>query len=457
MLKYPMMDWSVVLTVFRALIATAGLVLIGRLTFARHAYLSTRAYVFFAMAALSFLGVAYWGFIHLSDPASGLAVTHVLETLYAIGIVGGLWEHMHADRQRLKDSQKLMEQRRLAFNVAQKRAQELEILAHITRELTSSLNLREVLQAVVDRALQLGEADAVAVFVPNKETGELTDFYLTSGAGDRAGPQPTPRPNGLTASVARTGEAAFISDAPHHPLYEDGLYPDLRSIASLPLRLEEEIVGVLNISYFRPHRFDDEEKHLLSTFADTAALAVHNAVLHERIATLAVTDELTGLANRRRFLQSVRAELQRARRYQRPLTMLMADLDQLKQINDQNGHAAGDAMLRGVAQCLRSCVRDTDVPARLGGDEFAVLLPETDRNHALTIAERIRLAVEDFRAAINGAEIHSTVSIGVVSRDGGDLPDLPTFIHLADDALYRSKLMGRNAVTALEAPPAPPG
>jgi len=254
----------------------------------------------------------------------------------------------------------------------------------------------------------------------------------------------------LTVAVAKSGQAAFIPDTQSHPLYADGSYPDLRSIASLPLRFEDEVVGILNVGYTRAHEFDDEEVRLLSTLADSAAIMVHNAAMHDHIVKLAVTDELTGLANRRRFLEVLRSEMHRARRYERSLTLLMVDLDRLKQINDQYGHAAGDAMLRGVAQCMRSNVRDTDVPARLGGDEFAVLLPETPGAAAVAIAERIRTGVENSSVVVDGVTIRGTVSVGLVSRGPGDLHDLPSFIHLADDALYKAKTSGRNAVTALD-------
>jgi diguanylate cyclase (GGDEF)-like protein len=272
-----------------------------------------------------------------------------------------------------------------------------------------------------------------------------------AGAGERLKELPPPRPHGLTRTVARTGEPAFVGDVQRHPLYADHDRTDLGAIASLPLRLDGEVVGVMNVGYSAPHAFDDEEIRLLNSLAGVAALAVRNAALHERISRLAVTDELTGLPNRRRFLEAVRTEMQRARRYERPLTIVMVDLDHLKQINDAHGHSAGDVMLRGVAQCLRACVRDTDLPARLGGDEFAILLPETGREVALGIAERARAAVEGFSAVVNDVPIRSTVSVGLVSRGPADLQDLPTLIRLADDALYKSKTQGRNAVTVVDA------
>jgi diguanylate cyclase (GGDEF)-like protein len=451
-LKYRNMNGDWLLTILRALVATVGLVIVVRLVLASYVYLSTRVFAFLGLAVLSYLLIGFFRFV---GPLVGLTLdagwVSFLEILYAVGIVGCLWEQMRADQKRYSDSQKLMEQWRQASNLANKQANELAIFSEISRELASSLDLREVLEALVERGLRLGDADAVTVFVRNRETGELTDYRVTAAARDELKHLPPPRPDGLTNSVARSGEAAFIGDARTHPLYADGAYPDLCSIASLPLRFEGEVVGVMNMGYIRPHQFDDEEIRLFSTLADAAAVTVNNAAMHERILRLAVTDDLTGLANRRRFLEVLRSEMHRARRYGRPLTLLMVDLDRLKQINDQYGHAAGDAMLRGVAQCMRSNVRDTDLPARLGGDEFAVLFPETSGEAAVAIAERIRASVENFSVAVDDATVSSTVSIGLVSRSPGDLHDLPSFIRLADDALYRSKIMGRNAVTTFDA------
>lgn len=450
-LQYSGMDGEWLLSIIRALVATVGLVIVFRLVRASSVYLSTRVFAFLGLAILTYAGIGFFRFVGL---LLGLTLNagwlSLLEILYAVGIVGCLWERMQADQKRHADSQKLMEQWRQAFNLATKRANELAIFSEINRELASSLNLREVLEALVDRGLRLSDADAVTVFVRSRETGELTDYRVTAAVRDELKHLPSPRPEGLTNSVAKTGEAAFIVDTRNHPLYADGIYPQLCAIASLPLRFEGEVVGVMNVGYVRPHLFDDEEIRLLSTLADAAAVTVNNAAMHERILKLAVTDDLTGLPNRRRFLEVLRSEMHRARRYQRPLTLLMVDLDRLKQINDQFGHGAGDAMLRGVAQCVRSHVRDTDLPARLGGDEFAVLLPETSGDGAVAIAERIRASVEKFSVVVDGATIRSTVSIGLVSRSPGDLHDLPSFIHLADDALYRSKTTGRNAVTTFD-------
>ncbi len=439
----------------RVLVGVGALALIGRLIFTSSAYLTWRAYAFYGVAGLAGLGLFIYRLaigLNRAPTAIEFTILAIFEPLFTLSLLASLWEHVMADRHRHADSQKLLEQRRQASTLAQKRAQELEVLFHITRDLTASLDLQKVLRTVVDRALAITGADGVTVFERNDETGELSNYRVTAAVSERLGNMPPPRPEGLTVAVAQGGEAAFINDILKNTLYSKNAYADLRAIASVPLIFEERVVGVMNVLYARPHDFDDEEMRLLKALADTAALAVHNAAMHERITRLAVTDELTGLANRRRFMELMRGEVQRARRFGRPLTLLMIDLDRLKQINDGLGHAAGDAMLRGVADGIRASLRATDWAARLGGDEFAALLPETSREDALMVAERIRANVEKFSATLNGAIVHSTVSIGLVSRAAGEVTDLPSFIHLADEALYQAKASGRNAVTAIEAP-----
>ncbi len=449
------MDWAFWLFAARIVGGAIALVIIGRLMFTvtSRAYLAWRAYLLYFGAWGLLAALVAYRLVFGSQAETGSSVHLVniglIQALLIVVLLASLWELVVADRQRHQDSQKLMDKWRLASTLAQKHARELETLMEITRELARSLELRDVLHAVVDRARSLSDADAVTVFAYNRETQELTNSVTSASSEPLRHPQP-PSPDGLTVAVAQTAQDAFVSDMRRQSLYADDSGHNLRAVASLPMLLEGKVVGVMNVGYLQPHVFEEDESGMLRALASAAALAVSNASLHERITRLAVTDDLTGLPNRRRFLELVRSEVQRARRYSRPLTLLMIDLDRLKQINDQYGHAAGDAMLRGVADGLRFSLRQTDVPARLGGDEFAVLLPETGREDALAIAGRIRAYVETFRTTVNEVEIFSTVSIGLVSRNAGELTDLPSFIRLADEALYRAKSEGRNAIIIAE-------
>jgi diguanylate cyclase (GGDEF)-like protein/putative nucleotidyltransferase with HDIG domain len=173
-------------------------------------------------------------------------------------------------------------------------------------------------------------------------------------------------------------------------------------------------------------------------------------------------DPKTELYNARYFSSALESELERAKRFERPLSILLADLDLLRDVNNTYGHLAGDAVLRGVADVLKTQLRPFDIPCRFGGEEYAVILPEAGHEDAIVIAERIRQMVEETAYPVpNGDQaIHATVSLGVATHpDSGSADEL---IHQADLALYRSKALGRNRVsgraslTAVPPQPAPP-
>ncbi|MDP8910550.1 MAG: diguanylate cyclase [Actinomycetota bacterium] len=185
----------------------------------------------------------------------------------------------------------------------------------------------------------------------------------------------------------------------------------------------------------------------LIPFAAAPLLVLHRSLTVPALEAQARVDPKTGLFNARHFARSLTDELQRASRLGRPLSLLMVDLDLLREINNTYGHLAGDAVLKGVARVFRTQLRDYDVPARFGGEEFSILLPETSAEHAREIAERIRRAVADqaFEAETSSEPIRATVSIGVAAfpQDGSDENEL---VHQADVAVYRAKLQGRNRV-----------
>jgi diguanylate cyclase (GGDEF)-like protein len=190
--------------------------------------------------------------------------------------------------------------------------------------------------------------------------------------------------------------------------------------------------------------FSAETSALAEWLAAQAAIALENARLHEVVREQAVTDELTGLVNRRRFVESLESEITRANRLEAPLSLIFADLDDFKRINDCCGHPAGDDVLRRFAALLLEHLRGIDTAARMGGEEFAVLLPGTDLDGALAVAERIRAQLADeaiMREAVGGTGL--TTSIGVVEYESGT-PD--QLIQRADAALYSAKEQGKNRV-----------
>ncbi len=173
--------------------------------------------------------------------------------------------------------------------------------------------------------------------------------------------------------------------------------------------------------------------------------------LHDELAYLAGTDPLTGLANRRSFLEQGERERARATRSRRSFALLMIDVDRFKSINDTHGHDAGDAILKGLVESAAGCLRPSDTLARYGGDEFCALLPDADGLMAAKVAERIRCAVRDRTMPWRETAISMTVSIGIAEwRPGAG--DLAQLVSLADEALYRAKENGRDRIVLAEPP-----
>lgn len=184
----------------------------------------------------------------------------------------------------------------------------------------------------------------------------------------------------------------------------------------------------------------------LVPFVLAPLLVVHRSLELPSLQMAARLDSKTELFNARYFTSALASELERAKRFDRPLSIVLADLDLLREVNNTYGHLAGDAVLRGVADVLRAQLRPFDIPGRFGGEEFAVALPEAGHDDAVAIAERVRQAVEGTVFDIpGGGEVHATISLGVATFPGSD--SVEELINQADLALYRSKALGRNRVS----------
>ncbi len=253
---------------------------------------------------------------------------------------------------------------------------------------------------------------------------------------------------GLAASVVFVATnhfllATMLHYARGHTLRETGLF----SGDSLATDLVLAALGVAFASLWRWNPY------LLPT-AVAPLLLIHRSLSVPALQEEARVDPKTGLFNARHFAVELREELARAARFERPMSVIMADLDLLRDINNSYGHLAGDAVLKGIADIFRVQLRPYDVPARFGGEEFAILLPETAPETALEIAERIRRAVAEhlFEVETSSEPIRATISLGIAGfpKDGADPNEL---IHQADLAVYRAKLQGRNRVLGASSEP----
>ncbi len=198
--------------------------------------------------------------------------------------------------------------------------------------------------------------------------------------------------------------------------------------------------------------FDQRTRALAQTLAAQAAIALENARLHGIVQRQAITDELTELANRRYFMETLEAELRRAERFTESLALVFADLDDFKRVNDHFGHNVGDDVLRAFANVVRGRVRTIDLGARLGGEEFAILLLETDLKGAEALAESLRAAVEALEVrVVDGEPVRVTASFGVAAYPETHSAD--ELMKAADRALYRAKREGKNRVNVSSPPP----
>ena len=167
---------------------------------------------------------------------------------------------------------------------------------------------------------------------------------------------------------------------------------------------------------------------------------------HEEIYTMTIKDGLTEIYNKRYFEEALERELSRAQRHHRSLSMLIFDIDFFKKVNDTFGHLAGDYVLRELAAIISRRSRHEEVFARYGGEEFVVLLPESPNTEAFTLAEQLRSLVEGHKFVFEGEEIPVTISIGVITTNGGEKLTSPEFIKAADEQLYIAKSEGRNCI-----------
>jgi len=201
--------------------------------------------------------------------------------------------------------------------------------------------------------------------------------------------------------------------------------------------------------------FADSEQRLFGHLVGQLAVAIDNVALHERVSREARTDELTGLPNHRAFQEALATELERTRRFRRPLAVAMVDIDAFKAVNDTYGHQQGDEVLRHVATAIRETCRATDTPARYGGEELAVVLPETGIDGAYVVGENIRRAVEGLRLPLSdSATLRVTVSVGVAAT-GSERVEPAALIAAADAALYAAKRGGRNQTVRSAEPVVP--
>lgn len=355
------------------------------------------------------------------------------------------YDKIRSHERRLQASKEALEQ---ANEELESRLAEIFFTHEFFKALTNYSSIEDVASLIVDGANGILGAEISCVYLFNQEDWTL---HMRASQGR---PEDVFRP---VVSVSETILGTAFRDGPTYqsdvPLGAEATRwsnqpEDIRSQAAIPLRAGESIIGVLVLASSTYRELVQSERDRLQIIGNQSSLALQNALLHEELELLSVTDRLTELYNHGYMQQRLEEELGRAQRFGHKLSLIMLDIDDFKQFNDTYGHPHGDKVLQAASSIIRENLREIDVAARYGGEEFAIMLPETDVPGALSVAERIRksMAQYPFATGEDRATVMQTVSLGVATFPT-HAPTAARLIETADKAMYEAKRYGKNQVT----------
>jgi diguanylate cyclase (GGDEF)-like protein len=327
------------------------------------------------------------------------------------------------------------------YSLERERARQLEAINIIAQQSTAVMDLQDLLGRVCSVIRMAFQVSHVSLFLREEgdlvlraHEGELTPCV----AVDTRFPANQPPWSRILATngTAIENDISFTSG----PFK---LFVEAASRMSIPLISFGQTLGVLTLHSSKPNAFRESELQSLESVADICASSIQNAHYLERVKQLAYLDGLTGIFNRRFFELRIAEEIERARRHSMSLAVIMTDIDQFKKLNDEFGHLLGDEVLRQVSSLFHQQLRKMDVVCRYGGEEFAILLIQTNAQHAMGVAEKLRRMVESWQ--FPGVPRMVTVSAGVAAfpEHGASRDEI---VRAADTALYAAKQAGRNRV-----------
>jgi diguanylate cyclase (GGDEF)-like protein len=333
------------------------------------------------------------------------------------------------------------------YSLERRRASQLEAINAIAQQMTAVLDLNELLSKVCLLIQQAFPASQVSVLLKDEEELVMRASHgmLTARVPEGGRLPAAEGPWGRALEAAKT-----VIENDTRTSTGVGLYLESGSQMCIPLVSFGQALGVLVLDSDHKGAFNTNEAQPLESVADICATAIQNAHYVNRVKQLAYLDGLTGIFNRRFFELRIAEEIERARRFQSGLGVVMIDIDQFKRLNDEFGHLLGDEVLRQVSSIFHQQVRKIDVVCRYGGEEFAILLSQTTPQHSLAVAEKLRRIVETWQ--FPGVARPVTISAGAANYpEHGTTRD--ELVKAADAGLYAAKQSGRNRVCLAPDPP----
>ena len=334
----------------------------------------------------------------------------------------------------------------------QKTLHNISILYNIGQAMNFIDDLKKLIQIILAKAIQTLDAERGSLMLYDPSTNELimkvvyglSNKEIEKKINDGHIECTKIKINEGIAGDAFANKKAIITNlGENDPRFFPSSLSNVKSLLCLPLVVKEESIGVINITNKKNGKFfNQDDLDFMGALANQAAIAISNAQLYE----IAITDSLTNLFTRRHFDYLLDNEIKRSSRYKHHISFLMIDVDNFKEINDTYGHQCGDEMLKKIALVILNTIRKIDMASRYGGEEFTVILPETQKENARKIAERLRKNITEISIKIDeNIEISTTISIGISSFPV-DTEEKNLFIKYADEALYFAKKMGKNCV-----------
>jgi len=331
-----------------------------------------------------------------------------------------------------------------------RQSQELNIFHDVAKALTSSLDLDSILQTIMEKMAEYFRPDTWSLLMVDEVHNEL---YFAIAVGDAAEALKDVRlkvGEGIAGWVAKNGEQLIVPD-----VYTDARFAkridevtqwETRSIICIPLNSKHRVLGVIQLVNVDMKGFGDPEIFFLQALCDYAAIAIENSRSVEKIQELTITDDCTGLYNARHLYKTLETEVYRSSRFGYEFSVLFIDLDHFKQVNDTHGHLVGSKLLAEIGYLVKAQLRLIDYAFRYGGDEFVVLLPQTGKDQALTVAKRLRDALRvSMFCKEEGLNLNVRASIGLATYPH-DAKSPHDVIRQADEMMYLVKNTTRDNI-----------
>ncbi len=324
------------------------------------------------------------------------------------------------------------------------RVRKLEALFEINRLVSHTAEPQECFDLLLQQIRRLIPYEGATLFLADSREGRLNVAAQVGPEIDLIDRIQFDQGAGFSGWVAQTQKPVLFGSLKRSQPSHKGL---IKAFMAVPLVVGAQTVGVITLGHSEEGIFTKDDLQMLSLVASQAGGVIQKTLLLEEIRELAITDDLTGLCNRRHFMLRMNHEVARASRFLQDFSVIFMDLDEFKAYNDAFGHETGDRALVELGEILRNHARATDIVARYGGEEFVLLLPLTGRHEALAMAERLRRAVESH---IFPRRKRLTISVGVATFPE-DSTETQEILNMADKALYQAKREGRNRIAALPA------